>query len=257
MRILSPEAAALLGKELRQVLRSRSALMSAAFLPLLLLVVVPGFQLLTIAGARGPRAGGAAVSSAGAAIQGGPPGIAGLSGREVFAYYLLPLFVTLAAALTPGVASIYTIVVERERRTIELLVSLPVTVGDIVTAKLTATLITACTVMVPLALVDAVVGAVAGGAGIAYALLMVLLLLGGILFSVCVAFVLALLARDYRTSQQINGLFVAPVLVLTNAVLILVPGVGRLLVLAVLLAGMGTAGLYVAARRFTFERYLS
>lgn len=242
MRLLDPDVRVLVSKEFRQFVRSRSALFSTFLMPVLLLLVLPAIELSAMS--RRPAGGNR-------------PGPGSLAGRALLFYYLLPIFVVLAGLLGPAMTAIHTIVVERERRTVELLVSLPVSVRDIVLAKLVATMGLAGMVMVPLAVIDAVAGGAAGGGGPLYTVLLLALLAGAVIFSVCAAFTLAILARDYRTSQQINALFVIPVMLVTVVTLSLLPGVAGLAALALVLAIAGGAGLLIAVRTFTFERYLS
>lgn len=242
MTLLDSDVRVLVRKEFRQFVRSRSAVFSTFLMPVLLLLVLPAIEL----SATSRRAAG-----------GNRPGPGSLGGRAVLVYYLLPIFVVLAGLLGPAMTAIHTIVVERERRTVELLVSLPVSVRHIVLAKLVATIVLAGVVMLPLAVVDAVAGGIVGGGGPLYTVLLLALLAGAVIFSVCTAFTLAIVARDYRTSQQVNALFVIPVMLVTTFTLSLLPGNAGLAALAVVLAIAGGAGLLIAARAFTFERYLS
>ncbi len=249
MRLASPAVRVLFVKELRQLLRNRQAIFSATLLPLLLLVVVPALQLYGFSRASNPsdaaRTGATPL-----------PGISGMTAHDVLALYLLPLFVCLAGVLAPAVTSVFTIVNERERRTVELLVALPVRVTEIITAKLAATVAAIAVVTLPLTVLDGIAAVALLGQGVLYAPLLVLLLLGGMVASTCLSAVLAILARDYRTSQQLSGLLVFPVLVLANGVLLLVPGLARLPVLTVLLAASGALVAWLVSRRFSFERYL-
>ncbi|HTJ60248.1 MAG TPA: ABC transporter permease subunit, partial [Candidatus Saccharimonadales bacterium] len=131
----------LLGKELRQLGRSRGALVSATLLPLLLLVVVPIPQLVTL---RNLPLDIPSLPS------GGPPGLQSLRGADAFVLLLYPLFVTICGMIVPSLAASYTIVTERERRTLELLVALPVRLSQILIAKLLSILILGIVVTVPL-----------------------------------------------------------------------------------------------------------
>ena len=249
MRLLTPETRILVRKEIRQLLRSRGALSTSLILPVLFLVVIPLSDLSVGAAPRARTFNGIP----GAA----PPGLSGLRATAVVTYYLVPMFTALAGVLMPSVTAIYTIVQERERKTVELMVALPVRVTDIIYAKLAATLLIALAVMLPLFAVQAagvLAFRVAGPGWVAGELL---LLACAITCSICISFVLALLARDFRTSQQINGFLLLPILVLINTVLLVLPPAYKVPVLAVLLLLTGAAALTVAVRRLTFERYLS
>ena len=250
--LVTPEIRVLVAKEIRQLLRSRGALVSSLILPVIFLLVVPAIQYFSFAG--GPRTGTGGANS----IPGGaPPGVAGLRVSGLLAYYLLPMFTALAGIIMPSVTSLYTIVQERERKTLELLVALPVRLTDILYAKLGATLLVALAVMLPLLAIQAVGVLLVGLAGPLWVLWELLLLVCGIACSICISFVLALLARDFRTSQQINGALLMPNLLLVNFVLLVLPVGIKVPVLALLLLVLGAVILLVALRRLTFERYLS
>jgi ABC-2 type transport system permease protein len=241
----------LVDKEIRQLLRSRGALLSSLLLPVIFLVVVPAVQYFSFTAA--PAGEGARNQLPGAA----PPGIAGLPPVGIVVHYLVPMFTALTGIVMPSVTSLYTIVQERERKTLELLVALPVRLTDIIFAKLAATLVVAVVVMLPLFAVQAGGVLVLGLAGPGWVASELLLLACAIACSICISFVLALLARDFRTSQQINGFLLMPILILVNAVLLLVPPPAKVPVLAAALLLVGGITLAVALRRLTFERYLS
>jgi hypothetical protein len=74
---------------------------------------------------------------------------------------------------------------------------------------------------------------------------------------VCEALVLALLARDLRTTNNLNGALVTPVTALLVTILLGAPPSVRLLGVAGLLAVVAALAYVVAARWLSFERYLS
>ncbi|HKA12774.1 MAG TPA: hypothetical protein VKI99_20125 [Candidatus Dormibacteraeota bacterium] len=84
-----------------------------------------------------------------------------------------------------------------------------------------------------------------------------LLLLSALTASIGVSLLLALVARDFRTANNLNGVFVLPTTTVTGICVTLVPGLWRFLVLAVLLLAMGAVASWIALRWLTFERYLS
>lgn len=234
-------------KEMRQFLRSRQAVLTGLLLPALLMVVAPGLQLLS---PNSPRA-----------RPGIPAVVPGLNGitdvRGIFLYFTFPLFIVLAGLMTPSLAAVHTVISERERRSIELLVALPVSVTDIVTAKLGANLAVAAATLAPLFLVDAALILFLTTAGPLFVLSALLLLLSALAASIGVSLLLALVARDFRTANNLNGVFVLPTMIVTGLCVTLVPGLWRFLVLAVLLLVMGAAASWIALRWLTFERYLS
>jgi len=234
-------------KEVRQFLRSRQAVLTGLLLPAMVMVVAPGVQLLSANSAR-------ARSNIPAVV----PGLNGINDvGSIFLYFTFPLFVVLAGLMTPSLAAVHTVISERERRSIELLVALPVSVTDIVTAKLGANLAVAAATLAPLFAVDAALILLVTTAGPLFVMAAFLVLLSALTASIGVSLLLALVARDFRTANNLNGAFVLPTIIVTGLCVTLVPGLWRFLVLAVLLLAMGGAALWIALRWLTFERYLS
>jgi ABC-2 type transport system permease protein len=236
----------LLRKELRQFLRSRQAILTGLLLPVMLMVVAPMAQLLSASGAP-----------AGTRIPTAIPGLEDVgSVKGVFLYFSFPLFFVLAGLLTPSLAAVHTVISERERRSIELLIALPVSVRDILTAKLLANLAVAAASLLPLFIIDAIGILMLSTEGLAYLCVALLLLLSALTASIGVSLLLALVARDFRTANNLNGAFVLPAMVLTGLCVVLVPGLARFVVLSILMLGMGAVAFWIAARWLTFERYL-
>jgi ABC-2 type transport system permease protein len=237
----------LLGKELRQLGRSRGALVSATLLPLLLLVVVPIPQLVTLRNLPLdiPSMPG-----------GGPPGLQSLRGADAFVLLLYPLFVTICGMIVPSLAASYTIVTERERRTLELLVALPVRLSQILVAKLLSILILGIVVTVPLFAVTATLVVILGAASAAEMALVLVPLGTAVVCSTCLSLLLTLLARDFRTANNVNGVLFFPVLIVAAGILVGVGGSARLLVLGAALLSIGGVAILAGARWITFERYL-
>lgn len=247
--LISPTIRALLGKELRQIRRSRNALLSSTLLPLLLLVVAPMGQLSAVT----------------AAVPGSPlPGLAPLPGMadmsepvDLFLKFLFPMFVMMGGLVVPSVAATYTVVAERERRTLDLLMALPVRVVDVIGAKLLAMLVIAFGVVLPLFLFDVVVLSLNGLVTPGYLLLLLLVLFAALTCSVAIALVLALVARDFRTANNLNGIMIGPIILLTIGILFGVPGDLRFLVQAAMLLLLAGIALLAGLRWLTFERYLA
>lgn len=245
-------ARALLWKELRQLSRSRPALLSSTLLPILLLVVLPLGQLLSL------RAAG---SGAGSRLPPGtaaPPGLANLEDpTDLLRLFLLPLFMVIGGLMVPSVAATHTVVAERERRSLELLMALPVRVQDVLAAKIAALMLTAAAVVLPLFAVDAAAILVLQVGSPAYVALLLGVLLAALACSAGIALLLALLARDFRTANNLNGALTGPLIVVTMGVLMLVPGDLRFVALISLLLGLAVATTTIALRWLTFERYLA
>lgn len=250
--MLSREMWILVRKELLQVRRNRGALLSATLLPLMLMVLVPLSQLFSMrlaGGSTRPLLPEGIVMPAGLLELAEP--------QQLFTRILLPMFVTMSGLVVPSIAASYTVVAERERRTLDLLMALPVRVHDIVLAKLVATMVMAGVVVLPLFMLDAAVVLSMGVAGPGYVVQLLVLLLCALACSAGLALLLALLARDFRTANNINGALSGPLVVLTGLTLFLLPGGISQLVLAALLLLVGGTALAVGLRWLTFERYLA
>jgi ABC-2 type transport system permease protein len=235
----------LLRKELRQIRRSRGALLSSTLLPLMLMVFTPSVQFYALS------TGTANTTRSGQL----PPGLSS-DPMDIFTQLLLPLFFAMTGLITPSVAATYIVVGERERRSLDLLLSLPIRVSDILAAKLLAMLtITGCVVL-PMYVLDVVVLISARVITVVYAAELLLVLLAATTYAIGQALLLALLARDLRTAQNLNGALLLPIMLITAGVLFLGPDPFRLLlVTAILLAGAALT-LLAGMRWLTFERYL-
>jgi ABC-2 type transport system permease protein len=223
--------APLLRKELLQVRRSRGALVSGILLPLLLMVIMPAFQLASLRSVQ--------------------------EGEELFTSFLLPLLVALSGLIVPSAAATHTVVAEHERRTLELLVALPVRAADVLLAKMLAMLVLAFSVCVPLFGVDAAAVLVLGVGDLGYVLGLLLVLLSALACSVCEALVLGLVARDLRTTNNLNGAMLVPVTLVLVSILLGAPEGWRLVAVAGFLLLTAALAYVCASRWLTFERYLS
>jgi ABC-2 type transport system permease protein len=250
VNVLSQRRAALLRKELTQLRRSRAALASSMLVPLLLLVVVPLGQYFSLRSllVDAPRLGAMPLPIV--AILADP--------QALFLHLLLPLFVTLSGLAVPSVTATHAIVAERERRSLELIMALPVTVSDILVAKMLAVLLRSAAIVVPLYAVTAGVLFAQGAASGVYFLLVLAVLLAALACSTGLALLLALLARDYRTAHNVSGALSVPLIPLSVVVLLAVPGESRpLLALTCVLLLVGILALLAGLRWLTFERYLA
>ena len=245
---LPPGVGALVIKELRQVTRSRGAIASTILLPILMLVVMPLGQLLPVRAFGETRI---------PAVSGVPPGLAEGDPAQILVQAMFPLFVMLAGLMVPSVGATHTIVVERERRSLELLMALPVSVSSILTAKLLAIFVMACATVLPLFAIDAAVLLTLGMADPPYVVLLLLELLAALWCALGVSLLLALLARDFRTANNLNGAMLGPMVLVAMGVLFGVPGILRVLLLIVALVLAGSIAVAVGLRWLTFERYLA
>jgi ABC-2 type transport system permease protein len=239
----------LLRKELRQFLRSRTAVLTGLLLPALIMVVAPLVQLAAATAGTAARSSGLPASV---------PGLGGLTQlSDLFLYVTFPLFFVLGGLMTPSLAATHTVISERERRSIELLMALPVSVTDILTAKTAANLLVAGVTLLPLFVVDAVAVLLLTSAGPLYVAAALLLVLSALTASIGISLLLALVARDFRTANNLNGFFVVPTMLMTGACVTLVPGLWRFVVLSMLMLALGGLAYLIAVRWLTFERYLT
>ena len=238
---------ALLDKEFRQLGRSRGALVSGTLLPLLLLVLVPLPQLAGLQAAPTVMPEGLPL----------PPGFSDIGQpQRLFALLLYPLFVTIAGLIVPSLAATYAIVQERERRTLELLVALPLSVRQILTAKLLSLLALGVVLVFPFFAIGVTIPLILNVISAWQAVLLLLLLGAALVCSTCVALVLALLAKDFRTANNLNGVLFLPIIMLMAGVLVAVPGESKLIVMSAALLGCAAVALVMATRWISFERYL-
>ncbi|HET7421287.1 MAG TPA: ABC transporter permease [Candidatus Dormibacteraeota bacterium] len=241
----------LLAKELLQVRRSKGATLSATLLPILLMVVIPLGQAVATRGAP-----------AGVNVPAGvtlPPGLAAVTTNpsRFFVEVLLPLYLALGGLIVPAISATYTVVAEREKRSLELILALPVRLRDILVAKLLAMLILALVVVLPLFAVDAATLLALGLVSWPYLALLFAVLAASLVCSTGIALVLALLARDFRTANNLNGAMIGPLIIVMLGILFGVPGAARIAALAAFLLFAGSAAFIVGLRWLTFERYLA
>jgi ABC-type transport system involved in multi-copper enzyme maturation permease subunit len=245
---MSRELRVLFGKEWKQAVRNRGALVTATVFPVLFMLVVPGAQGFM-------AASGIAASNipTGTPL---PPGLADASPEAIFAQLTFPLFLVMGGLVVPSVAASYTVVSEREKRTVDLLLALPVSLEQIVAAKIAAITALALVITLPLLLVDFVLLGILGLAGPLVMAGYLFELLTSLFFSVASAVAVALLARDFRTSNNLSGAFMGPMILIAIAFSVLLPwGLYRLLLHGALMAVAGAVILWVALRMVSLERF--
>lgn len=245
------EVQLLFWKEVRQLTRNTGAMLTSVFMPTVLVVMAPVLALLA---SKTPGYRNLPLPRSVANL----PGLQIVHGaQDFFLYVTLPALFVLASLLVPILAGIYTLIVERERRSLELLMALPVVVDDIVAAKLAATMVTSVALIVPMYGVDAVVIILLTPAGTAYVLGALFLILATMVAAVGGALLLALWARDLRTATQLGGMLAGTPLFLTGLCIVLAPGLGRFVVLGLLMLFLGLGALYAGINWVTFERYVA
>ncbi len=249
--MLAREVRILLRKELRQLLRNRGALLTAIFVPLLMILIMPMAQISTMSSGklhdlRLPE---------GMLL---PPGLANLreDPRALLWFILTPLIAT-GCLMCPAVTATYTFIAEREARTLELLVALPVRVGHILQAKLLAILALAMPVCLGLVGVDAWLLLSRGLGSVGYVIALGAMAVAALACSSGTALLVSLLARDFRSSSNINGLVLSPIILGTFGLMAIMPGATLAAgVLAALYAVIAAVTTLLAMRVVTFERLL-
>ena len=240
---------ALLWKETTQLGRNRSALLTATLLPALILFLAP-IQVLI----QSRFFGSASFEQIAAAPL---PGLASITGpNELLLQVVYPLLFVLGGLLLPTLTTTYAIIAERERRSLELLISLPVSVAEVLAAKILAVLIVTGLVGLPyVGLVITLLMVV----GIADASIIPSLLMPFVAAVVCAtsgSLLLTLLARDFRSANNLNGALMIPVVIIAAVPIMTVAGAARTYVVAALLLALAALALLAATRWITFERYL-
>lgn len=239
----------LLWKETRQIGRNRTAMLTAAMLPFIILFLAP-IQLLVAM----HFGGGPAIDQ----LRDSPlPGFADVTDpRQLLVQFFYPMLLVMGGLLLPSLTTTYAIVAERERRSLELLISLPVTVGEIIAAKLLAVLAVTAVIGLPYVAIVVTLLLVLGVAGPATIPALLAPFVAAVACSTGISLLLTLLARDFRTANNLSGAFIVPALLLTVGTLSAVGGPARTYVLAVLLLALGAAAVFAALRWVSFERYL-
>jgi ABC-2 type transport system permease protein len=249
---LNAEARLLWGKEVEQLTRSWIAMLSSLVVPVAMVVLGPVAAIL----ASATRSFYTTVVPPEEATH--LAGFRTIHGAEdYFLYILLPVLFVLAALLTPVLTAINSLIAEREDRSLELLMALPVVVNDVVTAKLAANVSIALATILPMFAVDAVVLKIVSQVDWAFLVWAAILLCGAVAASVGASVLLALTSRDLRTALSNSALMLAVPLSLTGLCVSLVPGVARFAVLGILLFGLGIGGVYGGLRGLTYERYVT
>ena len=249
--MFSPEVRALMWKEWRQMGRNRRAMGSALMLPAGILLFVPMSQILAVW--KEPASTGAFVR-----FPGLPPILESLANDpRTLLRAVLPLMVALGGLLVPALTATHTLIVERESRTLELLAGLPIRIGQILLAKLLVIVMLGGGASLFLVGLDGAVMLATGLASLSFVLALILLLLCALAYSTASALLTSLLAPDFRTANNVNGVLLAPTLLVCLTVLTLAPGnVPGIVILACVFAAGAAITCFIALRVVTFERLL-
>lgn len=239
----------LLWKETLQIGRNRTAMLTAAMLPFIILFLAPIQLLVAI-----HFGGGQGIEQ----LRDSPlPGFADVTEPKLLlVQFFYPMLLVMGGLLLPSLTTAYAIIAERERRSLELLISLPVTVAEILTAKLLAVLAVTALIGLPYVAIVITLLLVLGVAGPETIPALLAPFIAAVACSTGISLLLTLLARDFRTANNLSGAFIVPALLLTVGTLGAVGGPARTYVLAALLLGLGAVAMFAALRWVSFERYL-
>jgi ABC-type transport system involved in multi-copper enzyme maturation permease subunit len=229
-------------KEIRQISRSRRTVIAASFVPLIMLTFVTLGDILVLKLGFGSHPI-YMLSSA-----------RSVSGSYLLRHYTLPVLVTISALVTPSIVMGDLLFGERYRRTLELLVALPVSAADVVLAKLAAVLSFAFTVTVPIFLLNVVIVSSTGYATAQQEIALALLLLASICYSASSALLIAVIADEPRAANIVAGLVLGPIVPLEGLVLAAVPGIEAIVISAVCLVLLAIGALFWSTSLLSFER---
>jgi ABC-2 type transport system ATP-binding protein len=240
----------LMAKEWRQLRASGAAFWTSLLVPVLMLLLIPQTFVLAVANNPPEAPNEASPISFGllADIVSDPTrlGVA-----------FLPLFITLSALIAPTSLITHSIVQERETRTLELLVALPVRIQQVIAAKLATAYLAAMGVCGACLLVLCVELLVFGLADVLELLALVVLLASATAYATAASLLVALLAKDFRTANNLAGAVIGPAIVLVMVGMLVISGVVlRPLALSLLFALGALVIGRAALRAATFERLL-
>ena len=248
--MIDREVRILFRKEWRQLLAGKSALVTGAILPLFMLGLLP---LLMAFDSREPPNSGPPPPE----MQFGLLGDLAADPRHL-AGSMLPVFVAVVGMVLPTMMASYLLITERERRTLELLVALPVRVEQVLVAKLLATLAASSAISVPMVAFDIVALPMMDAASVEQVAALPILLVAGLTLSTALALLLSLLAKDFRTANNLAGAMLAPTILVTLVGGFLLPGgIVRPIGIAVVYTIVAALVMRHAVKTVTFERLLS
>jgi ABC-type transport system involved in multi-copper enzyme maturation permease subunit len=239
----------LMQKEWRQLRASGAAFWTSLLVPLFFLLVMPQSFVLA---ALHPEEGAGD----------GPPVDFGLIGELTqdpsrLAIAFIPFLVTIVALIAPTSLITHAIIQERETRTLELLVALPVRIQQVIAAKLATAFLFALAVCGACTLALCAEFLLLDLASVADAVGVIALLGATLAYATSSALFVAILSKDFRTANNLAGAVIAPAVLLVMLGTVLLPGgAGRPLTLALLFALAALAVGRAALRTATFERLL-
>lgn len=246
--MIAREVRLLMKKEWAQLRANRTALSTSLMPPILFLALIPNMLVATMTTSP---------------IEGGPPpldlGLIGDAAHDParLPIFILPLFVGLAGITVPIVLATHSVVGERETRTFEMLIALPVRLGHVLQAKLLTVAGFTGAVSAGFLTITVLHLALRGMASVLEVLALYLELFAAIAAGSASALMVGFLSKDFRTAQNVSAAYVIPVLFASITLSLLVGGGAiRPLVLACAY-GLWAAMLAAhAARQNSFEQLM-
>jgi hypothetical protein len=133
-----------------------------------------------------------------------------------------------------------------------------VRIQEVMRAKLMAVVLATSAVMVPMVTFDAIAILASGAGRVRDVIGLPVLVVCVITFATTAALLVALVAKDFRTANNVAGVVLLPAIFLTMAGVTILPGgLVRPLVLSALYLGAALVVGRIALRVVTFERLLS
>ncbi len=229
-------------KEARQITRSKRTVLAAALVPALMLIFVTGGDIVTLRLGFGSKPIYLLSSSH------------AVSGVYLLRHFTLPILITISALVTPSIVMGDVLFGERERRTLDLLVALPISALDVVLAKLAAVLLFALTVTIPLFALNVVIVSSFGYGSVSQTIALFELMLAAISYSATSALIIALIAGEARAANIVSGLLLGPIVPLEGLILTSTKGDIAVTICAVGLGLLTCGALYRSIRLLSFER---
>ncbi len=170
---------------------------------------------------------------------------------------VLPLFICMVGLVLPSMLATHLLTNEREQRTLELLVALPVRIEKVLEAKLLAVLAATLCFTLPILILDMIVFPLRGSGAIVDVIALPALLACVLAYATTAALLLGVAARDFRTANNIAGAMLGPSMIATMAIGTLLPaGPVRALGLSALYLVAAAIAAKIVLRTATFERLL-
>jgi ABC-type transport system involved in multi-copper enzyme maturation permease subunit len=229
-------------KEARQIMRSKRTVLAAALVPALMLIFVTGGDIVTLRLGFGSKPIYLLSSSH------------AVSGTYLLRHFTLPVLITISALVTPSIVMGDVLFGERERRTLDLLVGLPISALDVVLAKLAAVLLFALSVTIPLFAGNVIIVSTFGYGSVSQTIALCELMLAAISYSATSALIIALVAGEARAANIVSGLLLGPIVPLEGLILTSVKGDAAITISAAGLALLTCAALYRSIQLLSFER---